>query len=326
MTKILTGVFAILVGVGGSVALFYVLNKAVELLPKAWANRLRPYVFVGPALLMVTVFLIYPALKSIRDSFYGDRSDQFVGLDNYQALIEDRSLRSTLINNVVWVVFVPFFCVVFGLAMATLADRLSKRWESSAKSIVFMPMAISAVGASTIWLFVYNWRPEGRDQIGLLNAIWTGVGNKPVSWLQQSDFRLNTLFLLLIMIWGSTGLAMVLLSAAIKGVPEETVEAAKIDGATELQVFFRIVIPQIRSTIAVVFTTITIAVIKVFDIVFVMTGGNFDTDVIANRFVKELFDFRRFGQASAIVVFLMVVMLPIIYYNIRSFRLQEEAR
>ncbi|MEM9513973.1 MAG: sugar ABC transporter permease [Actinomycetota bacterium] len=326
MSKIGTGVLAIIAGVGGSVLLFWALNWLVDRLPKRWAERLRPFVFIGPALFMVAVFLVYPALRSVRDSFYGDRSEEFVGLENYRQLIDDPSLRSTLINNVIWVVFVPISCVIFGLAMAVLADRLSSRWESGSKSVVFMPMAISAVGASTIWLFIYYWRPSGREQIGLLNAIWTGFGNEPVSWLQQSELRLNTIFLLIIMIWAQTGFAMVLLSAAIKGVPEETIEAARIDGATERQVFWRVTLPQIRTTVAVVFTTITIGVIKVFDIVFVMTGGNFDTDVIANRFVKELFDFRRFGQAAAIVVFLMVVMIPIIVYNIRSFRQQEAAR
>ncbi|MEM9041248.1 MAG: sugar ABC transporter permease [Actinomycetota bacterium] len=326
MSKVLSGVLAIVLGVGGSILLFWLLNTLVERLPKRIAERLRPYAFIGPAIVMVTIFLVYPALRSVRDSFYDDRSESFVGLDNYRQLIDDTSIRSTLINNVLWVVFVPISCIVFGLAMAVLADRLSTRWESTSKSIVFMPMAISAVGASTIWLFIYYWRPAGRDQIGLLNAIWTGFGAEPVSWLQQSDFRLNTLLLLIIMIWAQTGFAMVLLSAAIKGVPEETLEAARIDGASEVQVFWRVTLPQIRSTVAVVFTTITIGVIKVFDIVFVMTGGNFDTDVIANRFVKELFDFRRFGQASAIVVFLMVVMIPVIYYNIRNFREQEASR
>ena len=278
MSKVLSGVLAIALGVGGSILLFWLLNTLVERLPKRIAERLRPYAFIGPAIVMVTIFLVYPALRSVRDSFYDDRSESFVGLDNYRQLIDDTSVRSTLINNVLWVVFVPI------------------------------------------------WRPAGRDQIGLLNAIWTGFGAEPVSWLQQSDFRLNTLLLLIIMIWAQTGFAMVLLSAAIKGVPEETLEAARIDGASEVQVFWRVTLPQIRSTVAVVFTTITIGVIKVFDIVFVMTGGNFDTDVIANRFVKELFDFRRFGQASAIVVFLMVVMIPVIYYNIRNFREQEASR
>ncbi len=213
--------------------------------------------------------------------------------------------------------------MAFGLAMAVLADRLSKRWESTSKSIIFMPMAISAVGASTIWLFIYDWRP-GRPRADRpaqrdLDRLRRRAGQLAAG----VEGRLNTFLLLIIMIWGSTGLAMVLLSAAIKGVPDETLEAARLDGASESQVFWRITVPQIRSTIAVVFTTLTIAVLKVFDIVYVMTGGNFDTDVIANRFVDELFDFRRFGHASAIVVFLMIVMIPIIIYNIRSFREQE---
>jgi alpha-glucoside transport system permease protein len=326
VSKIISGLIAVAIGVGGSILLFFVLDRVLNAMPKGAERRLRPYAFIGPALLLVGLYLIYPAIRTIVNSFRDDRSEGFVGLDNYEALIDDPAVRTTLINNVIWVLFVPFFCVAFGLAMAVLADRLSNRWESASKSIVFMPMAISAVGASTIWLFIYNWRPAGRDQIGLLNGIWTGLGNEPVNWLQQDTLRLNTLLLLVIMIWGSTGLAMVLLSAAIKGVPDDTLEAARLDGASEAQVFWRITVPQIRSTIAVVFTTLTIAVLKVFDIVYVMTNGNFKTDVIANRFVKELFDFRRFGQASAIVVFLMVVMIPIIVYNIRSLKEQEATR
>jgi alpha-glucoside transport system permease protein len=326
MSKVITGVIALIAGLGGSILLFWALDRVLNRFPKKWEQRLRPYAFIGPALFLVGVYLVYPAIRTIYESFLDDQSEKFVGFDNYQALAEDKSLRSTLINNMVWVLLVPAFCVLFGLAMAVLADRLSKRYESASKSIVFMPMAISAVGASTIWLFIYNWRPEGRAQIGLLNAIWTGFGNAPVNWLQESTTRFNTILLLVIMIWGSTGLAMVLLSAAIKGVPDDTLEAARLDGATEAQVFWKVTVPQIKSTIAVVFTTLTIAVLKVFDIVYVMTGGNFDTDVIANRFVDELFDFRRFGQAASIVVFLMVVMIPIIFYNVRSFRQQEEAR
>lgn len=326
MSKVIAGVIALVAGVGGSIILFFLLDRLVNLFPTKAGQRIRPYVFIGPALLMAGVFLVYPAVLTIYNSFLDNRSEEFVGFDNYVALAEDQSIRSTLFNNVIWVLFVPALCVAFGLAMAVLADRLSKRWESVSKSIIFMPMAISAVGASTIWSFVYNWRPSGREQIGLLNAIWTGFGGEPVSWLQVSQGRLNTIILLLVMVWGSTGLAMVLLSAAIKGVPDDTLEAARLDGATESQVFWRITVPQIKTTIAVVFTTLTIAVLKVFDIVYVMTGGNFNTDVIANRFVDELFDNRRFGQAAAIVVFLMVVLVPIIFYNIRSFRQQEEQR
>jgi alpha-glucoside transport system permease protein len=326
VSKIMSGLIALAVGVGGSVVLFWLLDRACSALPKRWERRLRPFAFIGPALLMVVVYLVYPAILTIINSFKDDRSEGFVGFDNYTALARDPTLRSTLVNNLAWVAIVPALCVVFGLAMAVLADRLRKRAESVSKSVIFMPMAISAVGASTIWLFVYYWRPAGREQIGLLNAIWTGFGQEPQTWMQISTGRFNTVLLMLIMVWGSTGFAMVLLSAAIKGVPDETIEAARIDGASEWGVFWHVTVPQIRTTIAVVFTTLTIGVLKVFDIVFVMTGGNFDTDVIANRFVKELFDFRRFGYASAIVVFLMVVMIPIIIYNVRSFRAQEQAR
>lgn len=326
MSKIISGLIAVIIGVGGSILLFWVLNRAVTALSKKWEQRLLPYVFIGPAVLMAGVFLVYPALRTIRDSFYDDRSEKFVGFDNYDLLLNDKGLKSTLVNNLLWVIFVPALCVVFGLMMAVLADRLSKRWESASKSIVFMPMAISAVGASTIWLFVYYWRPSGREQIGLLNGIWTGFGAEPVIWLQESTLRFNTILLLLIMIWAQTGFAMVLLSAAIKGVPDDTLEAARLDGASDAQVFFRVTVPQIKTTIAVVFTTITIGVLKVFDIVYVMTGGNYDTNVIAVRFIQELFDFRRFGVASAIVVFLMILTTPVIIYNVRSFRQQEEAR
>lgn len=326
MGKIVSGLIALAIGVGGSVLLFWLLDRLCGLLPDKWERRVRPFTFIGPALLMVAVYLIYPAILTIINSFKDDDSEGFVGFDNYTALAKDSTLRSTLLNNLVWVALVPALCVVFGLAMAVLSDRLRQRAESVSKSVIFMPMAISAVGASTIWLFVYYWRPAGRQQIGLLNAIWTGIGQEPQTWLQIDTARFNSILLMLIMVWGSTGLAMVLLSAAIKGVPEEMIEAARLDGASEWGVFRNVTVPQIRSTIAVVFTTLTIAVLKVFDIVYVMTGGNFNTDVIANRFVSELFDFRRFGYASAIVVFLMVIMIPIIIYNVRSFRAQEEAR
>ena len=323
MDKVISGIIALAIGVGGSVLLFFLLDRAVNLFPRNTAQRLRPYAFILPALALVGLYLVYPAIRTIMDSFRDDRAEEFVGFDNYRALAEDPAVRSTLINNLIWVACVPAGCVAFGLAMAVLADRLGGRSESVSKSIVFMPMAISAVGASTSGCSSTTGARRDGSRSACSTRIWTGFGGEPVNWLQIDDFRLNTFLLLIIMIWLSTGLAMVLLSAAIKGVPDETIEAARLDGASESQVFRRIVVPQIKTTIAVVFTTITIAVLKVFDIVYVMTNGNFNTDVIANRFVKELFDFRRFGQAAAIVVFLMVIMIPIIIYNIRSFRQQE---
>lgn len=323
MLKLANALIALVAGVGGTVVLFWAMNKGVEALPEKWENRLKPYVFIGPALLVVTGFLVWPAIRTVYLSFFDDRSENFVGLDNYTALFTDPALRLAMTNNLLWVLVVPIACVAFGLLTAVLADRLSPRFESVSKSIVFTPMAISAVGASTIWLFVYAWRPEGTGQIGLLNAIWTGLGQDPVAWVQVSTGRLNSFLLMIIMIWGQTGFAMVLLSSAIKGVPTETIEAARIDGATEVQIFWRVTIPQISSTIAVVFTTILIAVLKIFDIIFVITGGNFNTDVVANRFINELFQFRRFGLAAAIVTALMIATIPVMIYNIRQFRAQE---
>lgn len=323
MLKVINALLALIGGVGGTILLFWVLNAIVERLPEKTENRVKPYVFIGPALVVVAIFLIYPAIRTIVLSFFDDSSENFVGLENYVSIARDQGFRSALFNNLLWLIVVPAVAVSLGLVIAVLADRLKPRTENVAKSVIFTPMAISAVGASTIWLFVYAWSPAGTDQIGLLNAIWTGLGGDPVSWLQVASFRINSFLLMVLMIWTQTGFAMVLLSSAIKGIPEETLEAARIDGATEVQIFWRVQIPQITSTIAVVLTTIMINVLKVFDIVYVMTGGNFNTDVIANRFIVELFDFRRFGRAAAVVVVLMLATIPVMIYNIRQFRAQE---
>jgi alpha-glucoside transport system permease protein len=324
MGRLITAGTAILVGVGGVMALFWVLNAAVERLPQRLEHRLKPYVFVGPAMLVAGLFLVLPALDTLRRSFLDRNSEGFVGLQNYEYLVTDQAVRSAIWNTILWIVLVPALSVVVGLAVAVLADKLRTRWESTAKSLIFLPMAISFVGAGTIWGFVYAWRPGGSNQIGILNAIWTALGGEPVAWLQQPAY--NDFFLIFIMIWLQSGFAMVLLSAAIKGVPDETLEAARIDGASEMQVFWRVVVPQIRSTIVVVGTTILILVLKIFDIVYVMTGGNFGTEVIATLFIKQLINAGQFGQAAVIVVFLIVVTIPFMVINIRRFREQEAER
>ncbi len=323
MLKVINALLAVVGGVGGIIVLFWALNAATERLPEKWENRLKPYVFIGPAMLAVGIFLVYPALRTIYVSFLDARSESFVGLQNYTELAGDPSLRSAVFNNLLWMIIVPTVSVALGLVIAVLADRMSAVGERLSKSVIFLPMAISFVGASTIWLFVYAWVPGGQEQFGLLNAIWSGLGGEPKVWLQISTARLNTLLLIVIMIWLQAGFAMVLLSAAIKNVPEETLEAARIDGATEVQIFWRVIIPQVASTIAVVLTTILIGVLKTFDIVYVMTGGNFDTDLVAVRFITELFQFRQFGRAAAIVVVLMLATIPVMIYNIRQFRAQE---
>jgi alpha-glucoside transport system permease protein len=324
VNQLLSAVTAILVGVGGVMVVFWALNAVVERLPDRVEQTLKPYVFVGPALFVVGLFLLFPALDTFRRSFMDARSVEWVGLSNYQSVLGDRSIRQAIWNNVKWIVFVPAAAVIIGLAVAVLADKLRPRWESVAKSMIFLPMAISFVGASTIWSFVYAWRTPGTQQIGVLNAIWSGLGGTPIAWLQ--DTRFNDFALMFIMVWLQAGFAMVLLSAAIKNVPEETLYAARIDGASEMQVFWRVVLPQIASTIVVVGTTILILVLKVFDIVYVTTNGNFGTDVLARRFIAEMFVFGRFGIAAVLVVILIVATIPFMIINIRRFREQEAMR
>ena len=326
MIQLLNALIAIVAGLLGIMALFYLMNFLVERLPISWEQRLKPYVFVGPALAVVGLFLIFPGIRTIYLSFFDSSGEEFIGFQNYTELAGEEEIQATLLNNVLWLIIVPLFSVLIGLAVAVLADRLRPRWENVTKSMIFLPMAISFVGASTIWGFVYAFRAQGLEQIGLLNAIVTALGFDPVAWLQTPTFRLNTFLLTVIMIWLQTGFAMVLLSAAIKNVPEDTIEAARIDGATEVQIFFRVVVPQILSTIFVVATTILILVLKVFDIVYVLTAGNFRTDVIANRFINELFRFGNSGRASTLVVFLMIAVIPFMYLNIRRFREEEATR
>jgi len=340
VSDVIGAIVAIVVGAGGVLLLFWALNAVVERLPDRWEARLKPLVFIGPAVLLITAFLLYPALDTFRRSFLDASSDNWAGFENYAWLVTDPSVRETLFNNLLWILFVPTVTVLIGLVIAVLADRLSPRWESVTKSTIFLPMAISFVGASTIWGFVYAWRPPGRPQIGLLNGIVVGLGEglsalstrlgggpiewNPITWEQSSP--INDFALMYIMVWLEAGFAMVLLSAAIKSVPEDTIEAARIDGASEFQIFSRVVVPQIRSTIAVVVTTLLILVLKVFDIVRVRTNGRFGTDIVANRFINELITFRQFGHAAAIVVALMLVTVPVMIWNIRRFREQEATR
>jgi alpha-glucoside transport system permease protein len=322
--SLLNGLIAVVAGVLGTVAFFYVLNALVGRLPKAAEQRLRPYVFVGPAVLVLILFLLIPAADTVRRSFQDSGSQGFVGIQNYIDLFTDPTLLIALRNNVLWMIVVPVLSVAVGLAVAVLADRLSRRGESFTKSLIFLPMAISFVGASTIWGFIYAWRPEGRPQIGLLNEVVVAFGGSPVPWLQTAG--INNFALMIIMVWLQAGFAMVLLSAAIKNVPEDTIEAARIDGASEVQVFSRVVVPQIRSTMVVVATTILILVLKIFDIVRVLTNGRDGTDVVANRFINEFFTFREFGRASVLVVALIIATIPFMILNVRRFREQEAMR
>ena len=326
MIRVINALLAIVGGVGGALLLFYVLNKLVEMLPQKAEERLKPYVFILPAVAAIGLFLIYPAVRTIILSFANSTSTAWVGLKNYTDLLGSSDFRITLVNTLLWIAVVPAVVVALGLAIATLADRLGPQGEKLTKSTIFLPMAISGVGAATIWRFIYETRPAGETQIGLQNAIWTALGFDPVAWLQEDTLRLNTFLLMIILIWAQVGFSMVLLSAAVKGVPVDTIEAARIDGANERQIFFRVTVPQIWGTVITVFITVLITVLKAFDVVYVMTNGNFNTDIIAVRFFNELFRNGNNGRAAAIVVMLMIAVLPVVAYQVRHFRAEEAAR
>ncbi len=314
--KFIVAIVAMIVGVGAVWALYLISDNLVSLLPEAARESVRPFVFVGPALVILGVYLVYPAIRTAYLGFFSANSSTFVGLENYIFVFTDPAMLLVLRNNVLWLIFVTSFVVGLGLIISVMVDRV--RWEAAVKSIIFLPMAISAVGASVIWKFVYSFQPLPRPQIGLLNAVLVALGGEPQGWLILKPW--NNFFLMFIMIWILTGFAMVVLSSAIKGVPSELIEAARIDGATEILIFFRVIIPYIRGTLITITTTVIIMVLKVFDIVFVMTSGQFDTQVIANRMFQEMFTFRNAGRASALAIILLVAVSPVMIYNVRHMR------
>jgi alpha-glucoside transport system permease protein len=324
--KVAQMVLATVGGVVGAYGIFYFLNMAVEGLPRKLSLSVLPYAFILPAFGVLGLFLIYPTVQTIVYSFANADSTAWVGLDNYQEMLTNSAFQDTLVNNLLWIAIVPAVTVVLGLVIATLADKLSPQGEKLAKSIIFLPMAISFVGAGTIWKFIYDSKPEGETQIGLLNAVVVWFGHAPVPWLQQSQYSFNDMLLMVILIWLQTGFAMVLLSSAIKAVPGETIEAARIDGASEFQIFMRVIVPQVRGTIITVFITVLIMVLKVFDVVYVMTGGNYKTSVIGLDFFNYLFNVGDSGKASAIVVILLVAVLPVLIYQVYHFRQEEKTR
>jgi alpha-glucoside transport system permease protein len=326
---------AIVWGVGGVAVLYWVFNGLVERLPDEWRQRILPFVFVGPAMAILFWYLAFPVVRTFWLSLFGRdgppqganilqaiQSDAFIGLQNYVALFSQRLLQESIRNNIMWIVFGSTLSVGLGLLVAVLADR--SKFERVAKSLIFLPMAISFVGASVIWNFMYAVKPAGQPQIGLLNAITVALGGQPHTWDKWVAIApWNNLFLIIIVVWLQTGFAMVLFSAALKGIPEEHLEAARVDGATEIQIFFRIMIPSILSTIITVWTTVVIFTLKIFDVVWVMTGGQFGTHVIATQFYRQSFTARNSGVGSAIAIVLLVAVIPVMIYNLRQFREQE---
>ena len=402
----LMGLFTIVIGVGACLAYFYFSNVILDtvIFPAKGkdagkninrANMVRPWLFLFPALFALTLYLAYPVFETLRLSLT-DRSQDgaFVGLANYRQMLSEDKFWEAVRNNLLWLVIVPAASTAFGLLVAQLTDRI--RWGNFAKSLIFMPMAISFVGASVIFKLIYDTRPVEQSQIGVLNALWLGfdggagslfflkllptlllvafaaavayvvwgsvqaitaqrrdkspatmalrlvviVGGlwlvwtsisglmgiwstvlpygEPQTWLTLPFW--NNFFLMVVLIWIQTGFAMVILSAALRGIPEETVEAAIIDGANPFHIFFKIKVPQIMGTIVVVWTTITLTVLKVFDIVFAMTNGQWETQVLANYMYDKLFRANDWGVGSASAIIIMIMVTPILVWNVYNAR------
>lgn len=342
--KWVIAIIAIIWGVGGIAVLYWIFNWLVEMLPVDWTTRLQPFVFIGPAMAILAWYLAFPSLRTFWISLFGRDgpptlsltllfsspkeyfalfSSNFQGISNYVAVFTDRLMREAFRNNIFfWIGIATPITVIMGLLVAILADR--SKFERVSKSLIFMPMAISFVGASVIWNFIYEVKPVGSPQIGLLNAIVVGLGGQPQAWPAYTAISpWNNLFLVVIVVWLQAGYAMVLFSAAIKGIPDEIIEAARVDGATEPQIFMRIMIPYIQGTIITVSTTVVIFTLKIFDVVWVMTGGQFGTDVIATQFYRQSFIARNAGYGSAIAIILLVAVIPVMVYNLRQFGEQE---
>ncbi len=331
MHPVFQGLLTILIGVSGCVGYFYFSNLFLDkvLFPASGpnagrninrANIVRPWLFLFPALAALGLYLAYPVVETLRLSLterLPNNQSQFVGLANYKQMMAEPKFWEALKNNMLWLLVVPAMSTVFGLLAAQLSDRV--KWGNIAKSIIFMPMAISFVGAAVIWKLVYDTRPVEQDQIGVLNALYLYFGGtEPNTWLTIPFW--NSFFLMAVLIWIQTGFAMVILSAALRGIPEETIEAAIVDGANPFQIFFKIKVPQIMGTIVVVWTTITIVVLKVFDIVFAMTNGQWETQVLANYMYDKMFRANDWGVGSASAMIIMLLVTPILVWNVYNAR------
>jgi len=329
MKDLLTALLAVTAGIAITVLVYWVMNKIIHLFPERIKKKIEPFIFIGPVLLLIGIFVVIPTIQSIRLSFMEeaiDGSTTFVGLQNFRDLVAEEYFPNMVINNLMWIAIVPILTVGIGLAIAQFANNVSSRAEKIFKSIFFMPMTISFVSAAVIWRYIYAYAPEGQDQVGLLNTFWIKLGGNPQAWFQIEAFRFNNLLLMVILIWLSAGYAMVLLSAAIKSVPEDTLEAGRVDGASTGQIFFKIVLPQIWPTAIAVFITVLIGAMKVFDIVLAMTGGNYNTTVLAQTFYLEYFIYGNTGKAMAAVVILILAIVPVMFYQVRHYRKFEAAR
>jgi alpha-glucoside transport system permease protein len=322
--RLLTAIIVV-VGVPGVLVGYILLAEVVlRAVPDRIQPRVRPWAWLLPALLFLGVFLIWPTLITIIRSFYNKAGSDFVGLANYQWFFGSPDALTSLRNNVIWVVVLTGITVGLGLIIAVLVDRV--RYEALAKAVIFVPLAISATASGAIWKFMFAYQPPGQPQTGTLNAVIGAVGAGPLAWLQTSTLAFNTILLIIVFAWAWTGFAMVIISAAYKGISRELLEAARVDGATEWNVFRRIILPLLVPTLAVISTTMIITALKAFDIVYVMTGGQYDTGVIAYTMYREMFTDTNFGRASAVAVILLLAIVPVMAINVRRFRSQEVAR
>ncbi len=318
LPKSIVAIVAIVWGVAGAGLLFWVFNWITEQFSERWTARIQPFVFVGPAIFLLAWYLAVPAVRTFNISLYDRDGTAFVGLANYVTVFTDRLMLEAFRNNLLWIIFGTSLSVIFGLLIAVLADR--SVGERTAKSFIFLPMAISFVGAGVIWKFVYAIRPADIPQIGVLNAIMVGLGGDSQAWYVNTNIiPWNNLFLIVIMAWLQTGFAMVIFSAAIKGISTEIIEAGRVDGAGEVRIFFQIIIPAIQGTIITVTTTILIFALKIFDIVWVMAGGQFGTEVIATAFYRQSFVARNAGLGSATAIVLLLTVIPVMIYNLKQF-------
>jgi alpha-glucoside transport system permease protein len=322
--KLITAAIVVVGVPGVLIGYIWLTEQVLRIMPERRRPTIRPWLWLAPALAFLAVFLIYPMIGTAIHSLQDNAGKLFVGLDNYAWFFGSPDALSALKNNLLWLIFLTLFVVGFGLLVAVLVDRV--RYESFAKSVIFIPLAVSMVAAGVIWLYMYQYKPPHTVQTGTLNATIGLFGAGPIPWLQVQDFSVNTFMLIIVMAWMWTGFAMVIISAALKGINPELMEAARMDGATEWQVFRGIIFPLLVPTLVVVSTTMIITALKAFDIVYAMTGGNLNTNVIANQMYAEMFKFGQYGRASAIAVVLLLAIIPIMFFNIGRFRQQEAVR
>lgn len=280
------------------------------------------FIWIAPAAILLIIFFVYPLIETIQWSFMDATSTTYIGWKNYRLIFTNGGLLLVLRNNLIWLVVATILTVGLGLLVAVLVDRV--RIESIIKSALFIPMAISFVSAGVIWRFMYIYEPSNQTQIGLLNAILAIFHIPPQTWVITQPW--NNFAIIAVYVWMWTGFSMVIISAALKGIPDDIIEAAKIDGASRLVMFWRITIPMIGPTLGVVTITMVINILKIFDVVYVMTGGNYNTSVVAMEFYNELFQFNNYGLASALAVLLTIAILPVMFINVRRIVAEERAR